>query len=123
MMLKQRQGSLTDIKRRFEPLYGYIVFENRLSPDENGAFEEIFDLMRRLGKKIVDSEICIDKSLKKRFLILKMKPEDNETIIQDFFDIGLPQHYTYYVYGCTVEACVEGRPTESQAPVQKRRGQ
>lgn len=54
-------------------------------------------LFSRLKKRVIKSELYLDQGARRFMLVVTIKPKDAETIMEDFFETGLPRHVLYYL--------------------------
>lgn len=91
-------SSITEIRTNLDSTFSYIVLEKEIEPDESSRFSEIIQVLSGMGKNILDRQLYRDELRKKDLLVLKMGPEENETIMHEIIGRGLPGSITCYFY-------------------------
>lgn len=90
--------SFSEIKRRLDLAFSYIVFEKKeefASPED---FLEIGNLLSRFEQKVTPGQVYWDVDSKRSFYIIKVNPQDTELVIEECLKLGLATDSRYYVY-------------------------
>jgi len=90
-------ADFAEIKRNLDPSFSYVVFEREAGADEDHGSSEIIGLFSRLKKRVIKSELYLDRRAGRFMLVVTIEPKDAETIMEDLFETGLPRDVLYYL--------------------------
>jgi hypothetical protein len=90
-------ADFAEIKRNLDASFSYVVFERETGADEDHGCSEIIGLFSRLKKRVIKSELYLDRRAGRLMLIVTIDPKDAETIMEDLFQTGLPRDMLYYL--------------------------
>ena len=92
-----KSADFAEIKRNLDASFSYGVFEREAGADEDHGCAAIIGLFSRLKKRVIKSEIYLDRGARRFMLVVTIEPKDAETIMEDLFETGLPRDVLYYL--------------------------
>ena len=104
MALKNRETSFfTLLKEELNPGFSYLVFVSQTEKRENTEFDEILEVLNRLGIKALDRKAYLDKATGQTYLKVKLKVKKLELAKHEQLGGLLPNDVTYYFYSSKKE--------------------
>ena len=91
-------SALAEVKRNLDPAFSYVILEKKPGLSEGKDFSEALQALSRLWKRRLGWQIYRDEVRGVDFLVVKMKPDQDELIMEKIVDSGLPQCFTCSFY-------------------------
>jgi hypothetical protein len=86
-----------EIKRKLDPSFSYVVFEREAGAGEEEACSEIIRLFSRLKKRVIKSDLYLDRRTGRSMFVVTIGPGDAESIMEDLFETRPPRDVLYYL--------------------------
>jgi hypothetical protein len=96
--MKTFYSDITDIKERLDPNFGYLIFEKAVRSGQKRDFTEAMGLLD-LKEGVRKRAVYLDQERDRLFLVVKVDPEQTDTIVQKFLGTALPEGISLTVYG------------------------
>jgi hypothetical protein len=106
--------SWTDIKRRLDPVWSYLVIETTAASGAE-VFDSVVALLSEHADGIQSQEICRETASGKMLLLLQIDPRQTEAVKNTLLDPRLPPSVTVYFYNHAPLRSEQGRrPDDAQ---------
>jgi hypothetical protein len=97
--LSPHQATLAEIKADLDPGLGYIILKRKKALAGDRPFAAIFDAVGRLSDKVLEQKIYEDPATGHFLLVLTVRPEDTDSILEEVFLASASKDFVYYMYG------------------------
>jgi hypothetical protein len=107
--------SWTDIKRRLDPAWSYLVVESTGATSSADVFDSITALLTEHAEGIRSQEVCREAASGKLLLLVQIDPRQTEAVKSTLLDPRLPPSFTVYFYNHSpLESEQRRRPGRAQ---------
>ncbi len=90
--------SWTEIKRRLDPAWSYLVVETTAATSGADVFDSVAALLAEHADGIRSQEICREAASGKLLLLVQIDPRQTEAVKNTLLDPRLPPSITVYFY-------------------------
>lgn len=97
--MKPVVSTFSEIKKRLDPRYSFVIFEREEVCGRGPPFREILPELGQLGKGVLERATYREEAGKRLFLVLKLEPSESDRIIEKILMIKLPEDISCSVYG------------------------
>lgn len=95
---KQICTSFEEIRHTFDPDSRYIVIEDRNAPYGGWSLDRVTEVLADFRGKILNRQICQDKSTGRPILIIQIDHHETEEIMLQILGSRLKNDFNCYVY-------------------------
>lgn len=101
--------SWTEIKRRLDPAWSYLVIETTAAAAGADVFDSVAPLLAEHADGIRSQAICREAASGKLLLLVQIDPRQTEAVKNTLLDPRLPPSVTVYFYNHSPLGSEQGR--------------
>ena len=89
----------SEIKKNLNPLCSYLIFERPAGSGDEESLMEVITSLKGVKTGILSGKTYRDEEEKKVMLVVELKPDDKDRVLQALLGFDLPEGVSFYAYG------------------------